>query len=166
MGAGLLLALANIVHGIFWGPVAGKNPWKSAGFEWLADCPPIPENFEHQPVVSPDSDPYHYTLEEVSHATEAGALVNVKVAHHFESLEKQSHANRLGVWMFLGSESLLFAPLFVAYCGLPRAELRRLRLREPDLEPHPRAPSTPFCSSPAASPWPARPGPSRRTRRA
>ncbi len=48
-------------------------------------------------------------------STEAGALVNVKVAHHFESLEKQSYANRLGVWMFLGSESLLFAPLFVAY---------------------------------------------------
>ena len=53
-------------------------------------------------------------------STEASALAEsptarVKVAHHFESLEKQSYANRLGVWMFLGSESLLFAPLFVAY---------------------------------------------------
>ncbi len=67
MGSGLLLALVNVIQGIFWGPVSGKNPWRSAGFEWLADCPPLPENFEHQPVVSPESDPYHYTLEEVSH---------------------------------------------------------------------------------------------------
>ena len=39
----------------------------------------------------------------------------VKLAHHFESLEKQAHANRFGVWVFLGSESLLFAALFAAY---------------------------------------------------
>lgn len=34
---------------------------------------------------------------------------------HFENLEKQWHASRLGVWVFLGSELLLFAALFTLY---------------------------------------------------
>jgi cytochrome c oxidase subunit III len=38
-----------------------------------------------------------------------------KLAHHFETLDKQVHAARFGVWVFLGSESLLFAALFGAY---------------------------------------------------
>ena len=36
-------------------------------------------------------------------------------AHHFESLAKQEHALRLGMWVFLGSEILLFAGLFALY---------------------------------------------------
>lgn len=37
------------------------------------------------------------------------------LAHHFENLEKQSHAHRLGMWLFLASEILLFTGLFAAY---------------------------------------------------
>ena len=37
------------------------------------------------------------------------------LAHHFESLEKQSHAARLGMWLFLSTEILLFTALFAAY---------------------------------------------------
>ncbi len=37
------------------------------------------------------------------------------LAHHFESLEKQTHAARLGMWLFLATEVLLFAALFAAY---------------------------------------------------
>jgi cytochrome c oxidase subunit 3 len=37
------------------------------------------------------------------------------LAHHFESLEKQSQAQRLGMWLFLATEVLLFAALFAAY---------------------------------------------------
>jgi cytochrome c oxidase subunit 3 len=37
------------------------------------------------------------------------------LAHHFESLEKQTHAARLGMWLFLASEVLLFTALFAAY---------------------------------------------------
>lgn len=36
---------------------------------------------------------------------------------HFGDLEKQRHAARLGVWVFLGSELLLFAALFTLYFG-------------------------------------------------
>ncbi len=37
------------------------------------------------------------------------------VAHHFPDLEVQSHAARLGMWLFLATEVLLFAGLFTAY---------------------------------------------------
>src|SRR5512144_2379571 len=37
------------------------------------------------------------------------------LAHHFASLEKQTHAARLGMWLFLATEVLLFTALFAAY---------------------------------------------------
>jgi cytochrome c oxidase subunit 3 len=36
-------------------------------------------------------------------------------AHHFDSMDVQNHAVRLGMWLFLGTEVLLFAGLFLAY---------------------------------------------------
>ena len=38
-----------------------------------------------------------------------------RLAEHFEDLEKQAHAARLGMWIFLGSETLLFGALFGLY---------------------------------------------------
>lgn len=38
-----------------------------------------------------------------------------RLAGHFASLEVQNHAARLGMWLFLATEILLFAGLFVAY---------------------------------------------------
>ncbi len=38
-------------------------------------------------------------------------------ASHFEDLGKQAHAARLGMWVFLGSEVLLFGALFALYAG-------------------------------------------------
>src|SRR3954447_19515141 len=37
------------------------------------------------------------------------------LAHHFDSMEVQNHAVRLGMWLFLGTEVLLFAGLFLGY---------------------------------------------------
>ncbi len=37
------------------------------------------------------------------------------LAHHFESLDNQFHAGKLGMWLFLATEVLLFAGLFCAY---------------------------------------------------
>src|SRR5512142_1733317 len=37
------------------------------------------------------------------------------LAHHFENLEKQAHAARLAMWIFLATEVLLFTALFAAY---------------------------------------------------
>jgi cytochrome c oxidase subunit 3 len=38
-----------------------------------------------------------------------------KLAEHFASLEVQNHAARLGMWLFLSTEILLFAGLFICY---------------------------------------------------
>jgi cytochrome c oxidase subunit 3 len=46
----------------------------------------------------------------------AGAAPGVpRLAAHFASLEVQNHAARLGMWLFLSTEILLFAGLFVCY---------------------------------------------------
>ncbi len=37
------------------------------------------------------------------------------VAHHFPDLRQQEHAARLGMWLFLATELLLFGGLFTAY---------------------------------------------------
>jgi cytochrome c oxidase subunit 3 len=37
------------------------------------------------------------------------------LAHHFDDIETQNRAVRLGMWLFLGTEVLLFAGLFLGY---------------------------------------------------
>src|SRR5215471_16968933 len=37
------------------------------------------------------------------------------LADHFDTIEKQDYAARLGMWLFLGTEVLLFAGLFLGY---------------------------------------------------
>jgi cytochrome c oxidase subunit 3 len=44
-----------------------------------------------------------------------GGAVNPRLAGHFASIEVQNHAARLGMWLFLATEILLFAGLFVCY---------------------------------------------------
>src|SRR4051794_33519504 len=41
--------------------------------------------------------------------------LNTHVAHHFPSVGIQRYAERLGMWLFLSTEVLLFAGLFLAY---------------------------------------------------
>ena len=38
-----------------------------------------------------------------------------KVAHHFESAEQEFEASKLGIWLFLTTEILMFGGLFVGY---------------------------------------------------
>ena len=47
--------------------------------------------------------------------TDALGLHRGIVAHHFSSLERQNEAMRLGMWLFLATEILLFAGLFTGY---------------------------------------------------
>jgi cytochrome c oxidase subunit III len=49
------------------------------------------------------------------HGGHGDAHANPNLAHHFDSLDQQVHAIRLGMWLFLGTEVLLFAGLFLGY---------------------------------------------------
>jgi cytochrome c oxidase subunit III len=44
-----------------------------------------------------------------------GAHHDPNLAHHFDTIEQQTPAIRLGMWLFLGTEVLLFAGLFLGY---------------------------------------------------
>jgi cytochrome c oxidase subunit 3 len=46
---------------------------------------------------------------------EAHAAETRHLAHHYPNLEQQAHAARLGMWLFLATELLLFGGLFCAY---------------------------------------------------
>ncbi|MBI5545284.1 MAG: cytochrome c oxidase subunit 3 family protein [Deltaproteobacteria bacterium] len=50
-------------------------------------------------------------------STRSAAAGTRRLASHFESLEKQAHAARFGMWIFLATEVLLFTGLFVAYAA-------------------------------------------------
>jgi cytochrome c oxidase subunit 3 len=49
--------------------------------------------------------------------SEHGPPVAKHVAEHFQDLARQQHAVRLGMWIFLSSETLLFAGLFGLFAG-------------------------------------------------
>ena len=50
----------------------------------------------------------------MSHEAEAGLPPGIR-AHHFSSLQRQNEAMRLGMWLFLAGEILLFGGLFTGY---------------------------------------------------
>ncbi len=43
------------------------------------------------------------------------AVAPSRLAHHFPDMKTQEHAARMGMWLFLSTEILLFAVLFTAY---------------------------------------------------
>jgi len=58
IGLGFVIALFTIMHAIFRGAPASKNPWGATTLEWQTDSPPPHENFHQAPVVT--QAPYIY----------------------------------------------------------------------------------------------------------
>ncbi len=44
-------------------------------------------------------------------------MSEVHVSHHFDTFSNEAHAGRLGMWIFLSSEALLFAGMFTLYAA-------------------------------------------------
>jgi cytochrome c oxidase subunit 1 len=63
MGATQIIFVFNFVYSIFFGPVAGRNPWHANSLEWFAPSPPGHGNFDMQPIVY--RGPYEYGSPEV-----------------------------------------------------------------------------------------------------
>src|SRR5258707_14554731 len=49
------------------------------------------------------------------HAGEQGNHHDPNLAHHFDTPDQQYTSGKLGMWMFLGTEVLMFGGLFCAY---------------------------------------------------
>jgi cytochrome c oxidase subunit 1 len=58
LGAGLLVAGLVLLHSIFYGKKAPKNPWGGATLEWECSSPPPHDNFSSAPTVG---DPYDFS---------------------------------------------------------------------------------------------------------
>ncbi|PQO27747.1 cbb3-type cytochrome c oxidase subunit I [Blastopirellula marina] len=60
--------ILNFFYSMFFGPKAGRNPWRANGLEWQAPSPPGHGNFDFQPIVyrgpyeygSPETDEDYY----------------------------------------------------------------------------------------------------------
>jgi cytochrome c oxidase subunit 1 len=63
MVATQIIFIINFLYSIFFGPVAGRNPWHSNTLEWQAPSPPGHGNFDFQPVIY--RGPYEYGSPEV-----------------------------------------------------------------------------------------------------
>ncbi len=50
-----------------------------------------------------------------NHATDSDHHGPAHLAHHFDNVEQQQESEKLGMWVFLGTEILMFGGLFCAY---------------------------------------------------
>jgi cytochrome c oxidase subunit 1 len=51
LGIGLFLAAGVLLHSLFRGKQAPKNPWGGASLEWETTSPPSPHNFDETPTA-------------------------------------------------------------------------------------------------------------------
>jgi cytochrome c oxidase subunit 1 len=55
LGFGFLLPFAYFTWSLWFGKVAGPNPWGATGLEWQTESPPPPENFAVTPTVTEEA---------------------------------------------------------------------------------------------------------------
>ncbi len=58
LGTGLLVAALTLLHSLFYGSKAPRNPWGGATLEWECSSPPPHDNFSSAPTVG---DPYDFS---------------------------------------------------------------------------------------------------------
>jgi len=59
LAAGYALPVVYFIWSLWYGKVAGPNPWVASGIEWQTASPPPTENFTEPPHVH--GEPYEYT---------------------------------------------------------------------------------------------------------
>ena len=60
LATGLFLTAYTLLEALWKGKKAPRNPWGSAGYEWMTDTPPCVANFHSTPVIT--RGPYDYHL--------------------------------------------------------------------------------------------------------
>lgn len=75
LAVGFVLCASYLLHSLFNGKRAPKNPWGGRSLEWETDSPPIEHNFHHVPaVVDPyDFDALEYDANEGGYVLKSGA---------------------------------------------------------------------------------------------
>ncbi len=58
MGFGYLITMVYFVWSLYYGPIAGPNPWRAYGLEWQTASPPPTQNFLETPTVTREAYDY------------------------------------------------------------------------------------------------------------
>ncbi len=105
LATGLVLFFGNLVVALFKGKKAEQNPWGGVTLEWQIPTPPPLENFAEIPTIT--ERPYIFNPE----APDEQSLRRL--------IPRKSHkdyeGSKLGMWLFLFTEILLFGGLFHLY---------------------------------------------------
>jgi hypothetical protein len=118
LGLGFLIMAGDLFASLRKKMDAPANPWHSRTLEWQTASPPITHNFHEVPSVG--GGPYDYyhaggTGEErLSHSTHDVAEHGLR-QHHFATAEQQLDTSKIGMWLFLATEILMFGGLFVGF---------------------------------------------------
>jgi hypothetical protein len=128
MGSGFFVVAGVLLYSLYRGRRSGPNPWGAATLEWEAASPPPWDNFAETPVVgdpqtwrpsrpipprpawvrTPPRSARPSTMAEAAHGTIPASPIT-------DNAEQQFDSGKLGMWLFLATEVLLFGGLFVAY---------------------------------------------------
>ena len=65
LGIGYLLPMIYLVWSLWYGEIAGPNPWRATGLEWQTPSPPPRDNFTATPIVT--TGPYEYSRPRGAH---------------------------------------------------------------------------------------------------
>jgi cytochrome c oxidase subunit 1 len=63
LAVGYAIPLVYLIWSLWYGPVAGKNPWGAKGLEWESASPPPTFNFDQTPVVTEEAYEYQKDYE-------------------------------------------------------------------------------------------------------
>jgi cytochrome c oxidase subunit I len=82
LATGLFITAYTLLEALWKGKKAPRNPWGSAGYEWMTDTPPVLANFRTAPIITRGPYDYHLaTPEELATGwdeVEAGATAGKK----------------------------------------------------------------------------------------
>ena len=65
LGIGYLLPMIYLIWSLWYGEIAGPNPWRATGLEWQTPSPPPRDNFATTPIVT--TGPYEYSRRRGEH---------------------------------------------------------------------------------------------------
>jgi cytochrome c oxidase subunit 1 len=83
LAVGMFITAYTLLEALWKGKKAPRNPWNSAGYEWMTDTPPPLVNFHHPPIFTRGPYDYHLATPEELATGEDGH--EVRLTGHKES---------------------------------------------------------------------------------